>query len=240
MSLLWTQAMPWEQRDKGKVHTPVPVRDAGFKGLVLPSAETHEDMYGEPPAYARSTHEHMQKHFDEDLYDKVAPKVEPHHLDEHGDHTDEYHEEHGQAYADAVQHKIDHEERPDHEDDDLHNFVGAHVDNNRLWNTHGAPKKVDLSKGVYATQTHVSQEHLDRYARDRHGPTWTKIQYPHEKEYGGGYAGDKLPMFVTHQGRLHAIEGHHRVASDLLAGRTSTMGYHYDADKHGFPDHEDN
>lgn len=238
MSLLWAsiqrEAMPWDQRDKGFVHTPVPVRDAGFKGLVLPSPEEHEEIHGEPPPYARSTHEHLQHHFDEDLYEKSAPPIEPHHLDEHGDTTDEYHEEHGEAYAKAVQHKIDHEERPDHHDDDLHAFVGEHIDNPKVWK----PERIDLSKGVYATQTHVSKEHIERYDRDPSGPVWSQVKHGPSK-WDDDYVANKAPVFVTHEGRLHAVEGHHRVAQALRSGQTHIGGYHYDADKHGWPARRD-
>jgi hypothetical protein len=200
--------------------------------LVSPSAEEHEDIHGEKPAWAAAPHEHP---IDEDLYDSVAPKVEPHHLDEHGDLSDEYHEAHGEAYSKAMQHKIDHEERPDHTDDELHSFVGEHIDNPPIW---GRPKPVDLRGGVYATQTHVSQEHLDRYQRDPAGPTWTEVKHGPSK-WDTSYPAMKHPMFVTHQGRLHAVEGHHRVGAALQRGDSHIMGFHYDADKHGWPDRYD-
>ena len=122
------------------------------------------------------------------------------------------------------------ENRPDLEDEELHTFIASDHNEPSLWRSKGRLGQVDISKGVYATQSHVNQFHLDRYRRDRTRKSWND---------NPGYLGTDHPMFITHQGRLHAIEGHHRVAVDLMSGQGHTIGWHYDADKHGLPHDED-
>lgn len=120
---------------------------------------------------------------------------------------------------------------PDHIDDHLSHFVTAHAPNWSVWDQHGEHGNVDLSKGVYATQSHVSQYHIDRYKRNPKATPWAMKDDPdpiHTDDYPGHYH----PMFVTHQGRLHAIEGHHRVGAALQQGEGSIEGLHYNLDEH--------
>lgn len=232
MSLLWAkvpgiqpEAMAWVHRyeqDKNK-YTPISVRKAGYAGIVGDSerdAELNEGHHGDDE-------------FDEDLYDEAAPEPthEEHaHYEEHGEYPDSYYERHDEAYSRALQKKKD-EDRYDHDDPELMHFIGEHGDDAPLWQSKGHLGKVDIkNRPVYATQTHVAQEHLDRYKNDPHSISWhQQIMGEHA---GAGYHGTEHPMFVTHQGRLHTIEGHHRVANALMSGEPHVHGWHFDLDKH--------
>lgn len=120
---------------------------------------------------------------------------------------------------------------PDYEDEHLSHFVRAHSSWASTWDRHGEIKDVDLKQPIYATQSHVSQYHIDRYRKNPHAIPWAMRDDPdpvHTDEYPGHYR----PLFVTHEGRMHAIEGHHRVAADLQDDEPSISGWHYDLDKH--------
>jgi hypothetical protein len=221
--------MPWSYqhgetaRDHAKIHS---VRNAGYAGLVNMSPERAED-YG--------MHEGEDgDHFDEDLWDDSSPEPtheENAHYEEHGEYPDEYDERHAQAYEEAQQKKKD-EDRPDYEDDELMDFIGNHGNNRHLWDTHASYGPVDIkNQPVYATQSHVSQNHIDKYLRAPHAQV-------HQPSYSGEYPADEAPMMVTHNGRLHVTDGHHRVAAALQRGDSHIDAYHYNADKHGFP-HDD-
>ncbi len=233
MSLLWTQAMAWHD-SAGLSHDeaqPISVRHAGFKGYVGGGYDDDED-YG-----------HSTREFDEDLHESTRPEPtakEQAHEDKHGDLPDSFYERHDKAYAKGLADKAK-ENDPDHLDEDLHTFVMHHGDNNALWQSKGKLGKVDLTKGVYATQSHVSKRIMDEHQYDPDsGPWHHRQQRSQGKEpHSYGYLGDKHSMFVTHQGRLHATEGHHRVAVALTKGESHIVGWHYDADKHGFPPPED-
>ena len=84
---------------------------------------------------------------------------------------------------------------------------------------------VNLTQPIHATQSHIHTGHMDRHQRG-------------EVEEHRGFGGPD-PMFVTHQGKLHVIEGHHRVANAMRQEEPSMLGWHYDLDKHPFQCHDD-
>lgn len=242
MSLLYTQirrqAMPWSYqngettRDHPQVHS---VRKAGYGGYVNMSHDRAEE-------YGKHDNED-EDGFDENAWDDSTPEPtheELAHYDEHDDWPESYHERHDEAYQDHMQKKKD-EDRPDHEDDELMDFISNHGNNRHLWDTHANYGPVDIkSHPVYATQSHVSQKHIDKYL---HNPGSSV----HSPSYSGEYPADEAPMMVTHRGMLHVTDGHHRVAAALQRGDHHIDAYHFDADKHGglpdeygnMPDHED-
>jgi hypothetical protein len=81
------------------------------------------------------------------------------------------------------------------------------------------PKRVSLNEPIYATQSHVTEQGLLKHMMG------AKHTAPEDQ-----------PRFVRHQGRLYVDDGHHRVGAALLRGDSSIQGYHYDADKKGFPE----
>lgn len=240
MSLLFTrvqrEAMAW--RNESGEHHPVvhPVKHAGFAGHVGQSPEGREEWGMEDEGDGDGDG------FDGDLYDETTPEPtheDQAHHDEHDEYPDSYHERHDQAYQDAVQKKMA-ADRPDHEDDELMDFVGHHGSNTKFWRQHATHGPVDIRQPVYATQSHVSQTHLDKY---RHAPNAST----HQDNGQGNYLGDESPLMVTHQGVMHTIEGHHRVGAALQRGDSHIRAWHFNADDHGglpdseghMPDHED-
>lgn len=226
-------AMAWENRQDGinPAHAKS-VRHAGYAGYVGDS-ERDEEL----------GHSRDHDEFDEDLYDQTSPEPtheEQRHYDKHGEYPDSHYERHDQAYQEALD-KKQQENEPDHDDPELHEFIGEHGDNSKLWHEKATLGKVSLTGPVYATQSHVNQEHIDRYRADPGGEShqmqsnerYRKVREEHP------YLADKHPMFVTHQGRLHVTDGHHRVAAALQDGKKSIVGWHYDGDKHGLPGYED-
>lgn len=229
-------AMPWFNNDDGVNPSHAKsVRDAGYAGYVGDSERDEELGHG---GYGGHEDE-----FDEDLWDHVAPHPtheEKRHMDEHGEYPDSYHERHDEAYGEA-QHRKAQEDEMDHDDPDLHRFIGEHGSNAALWKEKGTFGKVNIKdQPVYATQSHVNQQHIDHYTaspgdishsmRNTPGYGKTHAQNP--------YLADEHPMFVTHEGRLHVTDGHHRVAAALQSGQKHIMGWHYDGDEHGFPDED--
>lgn len=237
MSLLFVrvqrQAMAWHS-ENGEHHPVVhSVRKAGFAGYVDMSPERASD-YGDDEA--------DHDHFDENLYDDSSPEPtheEDQHMEEHGEYPSSFHERHHEMYEKSLQDKK-RESTPDHEDDELMDFVGNHGTDKKFWHQHATHGPVDIKQPVYATQSHVSQTHLDKYKANPDATT-------HQDRGDDRYLGDEAPLMVTHGGRLHTIEGHHRVAAALQRGDHHIDAYHYDADKHGglpdsegnMPDHED-
>lgn len=231
MSLLWTQAvqheaMPWNH-DEGSVFThPVvhPVKKAGFA-----SYTDDRDRLAEYREDRRDMGEEDDG-FDEGLYDDSAPEPtaeEQAHHEEHDEYPESYYDRHNEAYEEAKRKKAE-EDEPDHDDPELMNFVSNHGSNGVLWRKYGEFKPVDLTQPVHATQSHVSQTHIDRYL---HNPGDIS---DHEYKYGpsgSGYLGNEAPMFVTHHGALHVTEGHHRTAAALARGDKEIKGWHYDLDK---------
>lgn len=238
MSLLWKtavqhEAMPWHQERDGRFKTTVahPVKKAGFAGFVGNEdhlREEHEDRMN------RLDEEHGDDHFDDDAYSDSSPDPTPEeaaHYEEHGEYPESFDERHYSAYEKAKEEnrKIKDEDLPDIHDPTLRRFVNNRGGDTDFWMQHGERKPISLKGPVHATQSHVSQTHIDRYLNN---PTdKTDRQHGMGTWQAGRYLGDEGPMFVTHQGRLHATEGHHRVAAALARGDHSILGWHYDLDK---------
>lgn len=228
MSLLWIQAvqheaMPWYHNERSIMSHPVvhPVKKAGFA-----SYTNDRDRLAE----FREDSEDDHDEFDDDLYDEVRPEPdheEQAHYEEHGEYPESYDERHDEAYSRAKQDRAA-EDDPDNDDPDLMRFVGNHGTNTALWRKYGEHKPIDLTQPVHATQSHVSQAHIDRYKANPGDLTENRHLYG-DNDFD--YLGDESPMFVTHRGALHAIEGHHRTAAALQSGKKSITGWHYDLDK---------
>lgn len=236
MSLLWKNAAAFQREgmawyaEPGEEHyarTAKSVRDAGFAGYVGRDSDDDDD-------------DDDEESFDEDLHDATRPEPTPEeeaHNEEHGEYPDDYYDRHDMAYDRALtQRRWDNQRAntPDWTNNALHRFVGEHGTNTHHWQQHGTYGAVDLTQPVYATQSHVSQAHIDKYLQNPGAMSHHRSKYPNAG--GSNYLGDGAPMFVTHEGRLHATEGHHRTAAALQRGDKSIMGWHYDADQHGFPD----
>lgn len=232
MSLLFSQlpqreAMAWHMNE-GEHHPVVhSVRNAGFHGYVDMSADRAEE-YGQSRGGSGE--------FDEDLWDQHSPEPtheENQHQEEHGEYPSSFHERHDQAYQQAMDHKA-REDEPDHSDDELMDFVGNHGNNKPFWQQHAKLEDVSLHQPVFATQSHVSQSHLDKYHQSPGAQT-------HTDRGDNNYLGDEAPLMVTHHGRLHTIEGHHRTAAALQRGDSHIQAWHYNADEHGgLPDEDGN
>lgn len=232
MTAMRRTAMPWFDTSGIAPHIakPTSVRNVGFKGFV-----GERDYAG----LSRMWHEKEHGGFDEDLFDSVHPEPtheEAEHQRIHGELPESHFMRHEQAYSDALDQQ-DRDDTPDIEDQHLHHFISEHAHDNHLW---GKPQKVDLSRGVYATQSHVSQFHMNRHA-DGPQKSWHQEVHGYDEDPNdeSAYLGNHHPMFVTHQGRLHATEGHHRVATALSRGENETQGLHYDLDKHPVGTEED-
>lgn len=245
MSLLWKNAAAFQREgmawhaEPGEEHyaqSAKSVRHAGYAGYV--GRNTDDDDWGE------DENEHGDG-FDDDLWDEVRPdptSAQERHYEEHGDYPESHFEQHDVAYQRALlnrEQQRKEEDTPDHEDDKLHRFISEHGTNTAHWQQHGEYGAVSLKRPVYATQSHVSQGHIDKYLADPGATSHHKLKYG-ETTGNSNYLGDGSPLFVTHEGRLHAIEGHHRTAAALQRGDSHIMGWHYDADKHGFPDDNGN
>ena len=227
-------AMPWFNNNDGVNPSHAKsVRDAGYAGYVGDSERDEELGHG--------GHE---DEFDEDLWDHVAPEPtheEQRHIDEHGDYPDSYYERHDEAYGEA-KHRKAQEDEMDHDDPELHHFIGEHGSNSALWKEKGTFGKVNIKdQPVYATQSHVNQHHIDHYTASPGDISHSMRNTPGygERHAQDPYLADEHPMFVTHEGRLHVTDGHHRVAAALQSGQKHIMGWHYDGDKHGFPDEDE-
>lgn len=116
---------------------------------------------------------------------------------------------------------------PDAEDPELMHFLREHGTNRKLWHDKGRTGKVNIRQPVWATQAFVAREHVDKYKSDPGAAG-------HREQTGGaeGLPGDDHPMFVTHHGRLHVSEGHHRVAAELEQGTREMHGGHFNLDEH--------
>lgn len=231
MSLLWNtavqhQAMPWDHGRDPSGHHPIihstkKGGPTGFAGYVDDSEYNDELREGQDDDHDE---------WDEDLYEETTPEPtaeEEAHMDEHGEYPESHYERHDEAYQKAKEDRRN-QENPDYEDPDLMRFSREHGDNHALWSKHGTLGPVDIkSRPVYATQPFVSQTHIDKYRHQPTAPTW------HMQQHGPKYKhlADDAPVFVTSNGDLHAIEGHHRVAAALQRGDTHIHGWHYDLDK---------
>lgn len=208
MSLLWTnaamrkRAMPWHQAPDEPQRTPISVRRVGYAGFVGAGDDEHLRDMALPPA----THSEMRF-----LH-----------------HTDEWPESYTNRHERALRHlkaNLTEDDHPDIEDPRLHHFLRHHFGEQYLWK----PGTVDLTKPLHATQSHVAQEHLDKY---RDNPAADV----HEAEWRGVDA--DAPMTVTHEGRTHAIEGHHRLAAGMERGETSMPAWTFNLDNHYMPDYD--
>ena len=227
-------AMPWFNNNDGVNPSHAKsVRDAGYAGYVGDSERDEELGHG--------GHE---DEFDEDMWDRVAPEPtheEQQHIDEHGDYPDSYYERHDEAYGEA-KHRKAQEDEMDHDDPELHHFIGEHGSNSALWKEKGTFGKINIKdQPVYATQSHVNQQHIDHYTASPGDISHSMRNTPGygQRHAQDPYLADEHPMFVTHEGRLHVTDGHHRVAAALQSGQKHIMGWHYDGDEHGFPDEDE-
>lgn len=207
MGLLWSQAvrhmaMPWTQHPNEPEYTPVSVRHAGYAGYVGSGDDKDLKEFTEPPV-TRS----------EDAY-----------WARHNELPQKYHDRHQDAFEHAKSWLTD-EDKPDIDDSRLHHFRRHH------WGEeyHYKPDTVDLTRPIYATQTHVAQEHMDRYRANAHAPV-------HNQEYRGLDA--DAPIVVTHEGRRHVIDGHHRIAAGIGRGDTAMPVLHFNLDHHYMPDYD--
>lgn len=204
MTLLWSravrhQAMPWFQHPEEPRRTPVSVRNAGYAGYVGAGD-------------------------DEQLRELALPDHTPsemRHLLETDEDTESFKKRHDEA-TEKLKAGLTHEDIPDIEDPRLHHFIRNHFNEQRLWK----PGSIDLTQPVYATQSHVAKEHLDRYRNDPNAAV-------HDAEYRGIDA--DAPMVVKHEGRMHAVEGHHRIAAGIERGETSLPAWVVDLDSHYMP-----
>jgi hypothetical protein len=241
MALLWKNAAAFQREgmawyvEPGEEHyaqTAKHVKNAGFAGYVDHDADTRAE-YNEGQSGDEGG-------WDEDLNDQAHEQAltsrDQRHYDEHDDYPESYWGRQDQAYQRLKDQKA-RDEEPDHEDNALKRFVGNHGTNTAHWQQHGTYGAVNLKQPVYATQSHVSQAHIDKYLADPGATSHHRMKYG-ETTGNSNYLGDGAPMFVTHEGRLHATEGHHRTAAALQRGDSHIMGWHYDADQHGFPDEE--
>lgn len=237
MTNLWIRAavhqiegMAWDHdpRDPAQ-YTPVHVKDAGYAGVV----GDHED----DKEWAEETGQAKQDEgFDEDLWDESAPDPMSHeqrHYQEHGEMPDSYHERHDVAYDEAKDRRdIERAKSPyDHEDPELRHFTGQFQSHTQFWHDHGRVGRVNLRQPVWATQTHVAREHIDKYRANPNATPHHHVMYP-QAAHISDYLGSEHPMFVTHQGRLHVTEGHHRVAAELEKGSPHVYGWHFSLDDH--------
>jgi hypothetical protein len=118
---------------------------------------------------------------------------------------------------------------PAHIDDHLGHFITQHGSRADWEKGGGTLGPVALHHGVWATQSHVSRYHIKRYLNAPNDRAW---YLHHHSDDEDSYEGYKHPLFVTHEGRLHVSEGHHRVAADLIRGKSHSLGWHFDLDKH--------
>jgi hypothetical protein len=123
------------------------------------------------------------------------------------------------------------QENVDHVDNHLRHFIQEHAPHMSVWHQHGTLGPVDISKGVYATQSHLSPFHVERYRQNRDDPAWAVHPTHGDEQYDDNTNEYQAhPMFVTHHGRLHAADGHHRIATSLQEGDEKVNGWHYDLD----------
>jgi hypothetical protein len=202
MSLLWTQAMPWMQHPEDPKYTPVSVKKAGFAGYVSPGGN-------------------------EDVKEWTTPDSTPSefsHLMQHDDWPSSYKKRHQRAQDDYAANMSD-EDKPDHEDPRLFHFMTHHYSKQHLFH----PATADTTEfPIYATQTHVAQEHLNKYHQNPRSET----------HMTGGGVGNDAPVLVTSEGRVHATDGHHRLSVAIARGEKNLPVWHLDLDNHYMPDND--
>lgn len=256
MSLLWKVAIalpapPQGLREKhgfdhdvygqrpSRDETTIPVKHGGYAGYV--HGQPYEGFDEETKAIHGMDKDFGDDDFDQDAWEHTAPhptRLEEQHHDLHGEYPDSYHDRHDQAYAEHMDRQAQ-ETAPVHHNDELHSFLYHHLSQNEgLWREHAKPQQVNLKQPVYATQPYLVEKHLNRYLGNRFDSTDRVHQSPNAAEVYS-YHADEMPAFVKHQDRMHTVEGHHRVAAELLRGTPHITGRVYDADKHGFPENPD-
>lgn len=235
MSNLWVhaaaaqvEAMAWTDDPRDRNHyTPVHVKQAGYAGVV----GDHED----DKEWAEETGQNEHKDdFDEDLWDEARPQSttqERRHYEEHDEYPESFEARHDQAYGEAKQRRDEEAAKSpyDHEDPDLRHFISEHGSHTKLWHDYARSGRINLRQPVYATQTHVAREHIDKYKANPNAVGRHREMHPNAMH---DYMGEEHPLFVTHQGRLHVIEGHHRVAAELEKGSPHMYGHHFNLDAH--------
>lgn len=218
-----------------RTESTIPVKRGGYAGYV--HGEPYEGFDDEDAHISEMDREFGDDDFDEEAHEASAPTPTPEeqrHQDEHGEFPDSYVERHDRAYQEHVERKRA-EEAPVHHNDELHAFIYHHGANEDLWQ-HTEPSRVSLKQPIYATQPHLVEKHLNRYLGNKFDSTDRMHKNPIAMH---DYHADEMPAFVKHQGRMHAIEGHHRVAAELLRGTPHIQGRVWDADRWGFPEHHD-
>ena len=224
------EAMAWEHNPQDpRSYTPVHVKDAGYAGVV----GDHEDdkEWKEETGQAKE-----DEGFDEDLWDESVPEptsAEQRHYEEHDEYPESHFIRHDQAYEQARARKAEEAAKSpyDHEDPELRHFRDQFQQHTQLWHDYGRSGRVNLRQPVYATQTHVAREHIDKYKANPNATGHHHTMYPQAARLSD-YLGSEHPMFVTHQGRLHVTEGHHRVAAALEQGDPHIHGWHFNLDDH--------
>lgn len=228
MSSLWTQAMahqamPWQVHpgEEDYADHAKHVKDVGFAGFV--QHPSYERLQGrqEPP-------------FNHDKWNELEPEPEDHdwhHFDEHGEFSPSHSERHQKAYDDWSKGEAA-RDVPDHTSHHLHVFQRSDGLFPDTWEKHGEFKPVGIKGPVWATQSHVNQGHINRYKNDPGDKSWFEHRGGDPMKAGVEYKGTKHPLFVTHQGRLHVIEGHHRVAAAMQRGDTHIQGWHINLDEY--------
>jgi hypothetical protein len=98
-------------------------------------------------------------------------------------------------------------------------------------------QKVDLSQPIHAMQPFVHKSHLEKYLNEPDAPTQAMENVTDSKNRRAleHYPFTHHPGFVKYQGRMHCVDGHHRVAAALMRGDSHIEGKVWDADKHGLP-----
>lgn len=114
------------------------------------------------------------------------------------------------------------EEAPDRQSTTLGHLVEDSTAD--YWREHAPIQDVDISHGVHATQSHVHTGHLDRHDADQTTPADDDLV-------------SRSPLFATHRGLLHVLDGHHKVAAALRRGDKSIKGRHLNLDEHPFECH---
>lgn len=259
MSLLWKEAIALHATDPRIVHNV----EAGPREQHVTEAGFKSHVWGTPySGFWEHTHDPSQLSEDtrENIYGEQYKEPRKRSMDQYGDPNTAHMESHDRRAGEAMEHEV--KKRQGNRNDELHSFLADHATNKQFWDT--VPKQhVDLREGVHATQPTVFKEHLLRYLKNPYGETehsrlntkpknvykqapdpdtGEQHEYYHTQdkppapEHVKDYFGNETPGFVRHNGKLHAVEGHHRVAAALMRGDTHIEGRLYDADKHGFPD----
>jgi hypothetical protein len=264
MSLLWKNAIAVHTADPQTIARiqngprEVPVTHAGFKSHVWGTPYSGFWEHTHDPAHS------LGQDTQERLWDDTWKEPRPQSQNEYGDPSTEHEESHRRRFEDRAGQEL--QSRQDDRNDDLHRFLTSHATNKSFWDQVPV-HHVDLSQDIHATQPYVLKDHLLRYLHNPEDTTdhaQRNLGAPihHDRDPGSGethpyyrteeahpdswrqqhvddYYGNQMPGFVKHEGKVHAVEGHHRVAAALLRGDKAIQGRYHDADQHGFPEPPD-